>query len=268
MDLTSITSQFISGIWYFIPIFIIIFFIKTPWFKGWFGESIVNFFAWFSLNKNIYHRIPNVTLPAEAGTTQIDHIIVSVYGVFVVETKNLKGWIFGSPHQKTWTQKIFRHTKTFQNPLHQNYKHVKTLQSLLSLKDEQIHDVVVFIGDSTFKIDMPENVAYGSGYIKFIKSKKQQVISESEVQEIKEKIQNNRLARSFETVKVHINNVRKIIDDKAKKSTGIPDCPRCGRAMVLREVKKGINAGKTFWGCEKFPRCRGLIDSNNKLPNN
>ena len=111
MDPVSIISHFISGIWYFLPILIIIVFLKTPWFKGWFGEAIVNLLALLLLDKNRYHRINNVTLPSENGTTQIDHIIVSVYGVFVVETKNMKGWIFGSADQSTWTQKILDNTR-------------------------------------------------------------------------------------------------------------------------------------------------------------
>jgi hypothetical protein len=56
--------------------------------------------------------------------------------VFVVETKNMKGWIFGSATQPFWTQKIFRSNYKFQNPLHQNYKHVKTLQALPGLGDQ------------------------------------------------------------------------------------------------------------------------------------
>jgi restriction system protein len=83
-----------------------------------------------------------VTLPTEDGTTQIDHVIVSRYGVFVIETKNLKGWIFGSPQQKTWTQKIYRHTTKFQNPLHQDYKHTQTLQAALELDPEKIFPVI------------------------------------------------------------------------------------------------------------------------------
>ena len=65
------------------------------------------------LDKNEYHFIKNVTLPIENGTTQIDHIIVSVYGVFVVEAKNMKGWIFGSSNEPMWTQKIYKHSNKF-----------------------------------------------------------------------------------------------------------------------------------------------------------
>ncbi len=78
------------------------------------------------LDKGRYHLVKNVTLPTEDGTTQIDHLIVSRYRVFMVETKNMKGWIFGSVKQREWTQKIFKHFLKFQNPLHQHYKHVTT----------------------------------------------------------------------------------------------------------------------------------------------
>lgn len=261
MDHLSIISHFIKGFWFVFPFIIIIALLKTPWFKGMFGEAIVSFFAWMRLDKNRYHRINNVTLPAENGTTQVDHIIVSIYGVFVVETKNMKGWIFGSREQKTWTQKIYRHTNTFQNPLHQNYKHVKTLQSILGFKDEQMHSVVVFIGDSTFKTDMPENVIYGLGYIRHIKSKTQKVISEAKVMEIKNQIENIRLEKSFETSRAHIANVENIV--KLKKNNCTPECPRCGGEMALKEVKKGPNVGKKFWGCVRFPRCKGLVQAKN-----
>jgi len=134
MDFSPIISQMMSVLWYLIPIAILLAVLKSPWFKGVFGEFIVNTSAKLMLDKNEYHFIKNVTLPIENGTTQIDHIIISVYGVFVVETKNMKGWIFGSPNQPMWTQKIYKHSNKFQNPLHQNYKHVKALEQLLGLK--------------------------------------------------------------------------------------------------------------------------------------
>jgi len=65
--------------------------LKSPWFKGWIGELQVNLITKFSLDKNVYRLIKNVTIPTNGGTTQIDHVIVSRFGVFVVETKNLRG---------------------------------------------------------------------------------------------------------------------------------------------------------------------------------
>ncbi|MFA7054578.1 MAG: restriction endonuclease [Kiritimatiellia bacterium] len=39
-----------------------------------------------------------------------------------------------------------------------------------------------------------------------------------------------------------------------------PACPKCGSAMVLRTAKKGANAGGQFWGCSRYPECRGIIN--------
>jgi len=250
------TNQVMGILWFLIPIFIILTIVKTAWFKGLVGEFIVNVSSNFFLDKEIYHLVKNVTLPTEDGSTQIDHIIVSKFGVFVIETKNMKGWIFGSPHQKTWTQKIYKHSSKFQNPLHQNYKHIKTLESLLGLNEQQIHSMIVFVGDSTFKTKMPENVTYGRGYIRLIKSKLQPVLSAAEVKEITNKIQSGRLTASFKTNREHVAHVKNIV---AKKENSKP-CPKCGSSMILRTTKKGDNVGKKFWGCSSFPKCRGIVN--------
>ena len=108
IDYTSTIWNAISSFWYFIPLLILVGILKSPWFKGYIGEVIVNFAIKVRLDKDEYHLIKNVTLPTEDGTTQIDHILVSSKGVFVVETKNMKGWIFGSEKQRQWTQKIYK----------------------------------------------------------------------------------------------------------------------------------------------------------------
>ena len=38
-----------------------------------------------------------------------------------------------------------------------------------------------------------------------------------------------------------------------------PACPSCGSSMVRRTAKQGANAGKAFWGCNNYPRCRGIV---------
>ena len=130
MDITPIINQLLSMLWYLIPLALLAGLFKLPWFKGVLGEFQVNLLLNLFLSKDKYHLIKNVTLPTEDGTTQIDHILVSQYGVFVIETKNMKGWIFGSSNQKQWTQKIFKHSSKFQNPIHQNYKHIKHLKAV------------------------------------------------------------------------------------------------------------------------------------------
>jgi restriction system protein len=258
MDFSPIISQIVGILWYLMPIAILAGILKSPWFKGVVGEFIVNFSEKLLLDKEKYHLVKNVTLPTEDGSTQIDHVIVSEFGVFVVETKNMKGWIFGSPNQKTWTQKIYKNSNKFQNPLHQNYKHVKTLELLLGLNERQVHSVIVFVGDSTFKTEMPENVTYGGGYARYIKSKRTPVLTQSQVTEVLEIIEHGRLTPSFKTNREHVRHVKNIVAEKENNDS--PSCPKCGSAMILRETKKGQNVGNKFWGCTKFPQCRGIMN--------
>jgi restriction system protein len=230
--------------------------LKSPWFKGMTGEALVNLAAWLFLVRQDYRLIRNVTLPTDEGTTQIDHIIVSRYGVFVIETKNMSGWIFGGPHQKTWTQKIFRQTFKFQNPLHQNYKHTKVLEERLGIDPKALFSVIVFIGDSTFKTPMPENVTEAWGYVRYIKSKREVLLLESEVTRISEAIEAGRLAPSIKTHRAHVQHLRSARSEPRASDTRT--CPKCGRPMVLREAKQGARAGQAFWGCSGFPKCRGV----------
>lgn len=229
MDLDPIFQPMITSLWYLIPVILIGGLIKSPWFKGKVGEFLVNFSARHFLDKNDYHLIKNVTLPTEDGTTQIDQIIVSRYGVFVVETKNMKGWIFGNARQKFWTQKIFRHSQKFQNPLHQNYKHVKNLQSLLGLSDQQIHSVVVFVGSSSFKTPMPENVTQGMGYIRYIRTKKEPVLSLEQVADVQRKLASGRLKASFATDRAHARYVRGLVAERY----GVSPSRSSGRGLKL-----------------------------------
>jgi len=109
---------------------------------------------------NEYRRYNNVILKTPDGTTQIDHILISPFGIFVIETKDYKGWIFGDAHQKQWTQSLIGRGYSsvkyqFQNPIHQNYKHVKAVQGFLGVEPKALFNVVVFVGTAEFK-DRPE----------------------------------------------------------------------------------------------------------------
>lgn len=256
MDFSPIIQQVFNALWYLIPLAILAGIFKSPWFKGIAGEFLVNTAARLFLPKDEYHLIKDVTLQTDDGTTQIDHIIVSRYGVFVIETKNMKGWIFGSANQKTWTQKIYKHSNKFQNPLHQNYKHVKSLEALLDIPAFAIHSLMVFVGDSTFKTTMPDNVTYAGGYIRHIKSRREVVLSQADVDAVITQIEQRRLQRGLATNRQHVSHLRQ---KKESSAPVTPLCPKCGGKMVLRTAKKGNNSGNEFWGCETFPACRGVM---------
>ena len=220
MDFTSLLSSLIDvffSAWYLVAILVVLSIVSTAWFKGVMGELMITVFIRWKLNKHVYHLINNVTLPTEDGTTQIDHIIVSIYGVFVIETKNLRGWIFGRPNQKTWTLQRYKKRYLFQNPLRQNYKHIKALQSTSNLEDKQLHSLVVFVGDSEFKTAMPENVIYGGRFIQFIESKTEKLLSPKRVIEITQAIEANRLSRTLKTQRAHVLHVKRLIADKQRQ---------------------------------------------------
>jgi len=195
--------------WWVIPSMLVVATLKTAWFKGLVGEALVRFVAWVRLPKSVYHRLHNVTLRTHDGTTQIDHVFISCFGVFVVETKNMKGWIFGSERQAFWTQKMFKKSFRFQNPLRQNYKHVKALEETLAVPPKSIHSVVAFVGGSKFKSPMPTNVTRRGGYISYIKSFSEPVLSETQVKSALDKLMSSRLEPNRKTQRQHVRQLKK-----------------------------------------------------------
>ncbi|GGQ04897.1 nuclease-related domain-containing protein [Shewanella litoralis] len=257
MGLIEILINAALQVWYIFPVILLTYITTTPWFKGLWGEFQVNMLL-KRLPKNEYHRLKNITLPTDNGTTQIDHIVVSQFGVFIVETKNMKGWIFGSANEKQWTQKIYHYSSKFQNPIHQNYKHLKTLEALLNINIDALFSVVVFIGKSEFKTDMPDNVTHASGCLSYIRSHSVELLDPQQVLDIINNIESGCLARGFATNQAHKVHVKEIIKQKTDQKL----CTKCGSYMVLREAKKGQNAGSTFWGCSSFPKCRAVEKFN------
>ena len=340
-------------------------------FKGFLGETVINVAMWLKLEKDVYHRLNGITLPrANGGSTQIDHIIVSIYGIFVIETKNYKGWIYGSENQRQWTQVFQNGSKfKFQNPLRQNYLHIKTLADLLGLELSYFHSMIAFIGECELKTrdELPEYVLT-SGMVSYVKEKQNKILTEDEVASIVAQINSNRFSKSWRTNREHkaylkdkhsnsSKNTNKqpsdntndkpvakvahesipepIVKETAKRAilksrevhrwsgqTDIessdlpidsmdtqqadiqhtitshdiadkvfltpfeivesepkvnepatievidhtadliqtPTCPRCNGEMIKRVAKKGLNQGQTFFGCSKFPKCRGVVN--------
>jgi len=139
------------------------------------------------LSKNFtgasYHLLNNITLPFDNGTTQIDHVLVSKSGIFVIESKHYSGWIFANSSSPTWTQVKFKQKYKFQNPLRQNYKHIKAIQNLLDfVPSEHIHSVVVFTGDAVFKTELPKGVMHIKELTQYISQVNSEVITENRLQ--------------------------------------------------------------------------------------
>ena len=227
-------------------------------FKGWFGEQKTEFNLWFSLDKKLYRRFHDVIIPSSNGTTQVDHILVSPFGLFIVETKNLKGWIYGSESQPKWTQVVYKNKYSFQNPLKQTYRQKKVLSKFLDVEESHIETVVCFVGDSKFKTDLPSNVL-SSGLGRYIKQFQDTVLSNDEVERICS------LLISTEGKISKREHIRSLQDRHSSDTV----CPRCGSDLVERTVKQGSRAGSHFLGCSSYPKCRFTkeIESNNKKGN-
>lgn len=208
-----ILSQLFSTFWWVILAFVAIGIIKAfkPFIKGKVGEFAVALHVKLYLKDPAYILLNDCTLPDEqSGTTQIDHILLSPYGIFIIETKNYKGWIFGSERQKMWTQKIFKNSYKFQNPLHQNYKHQKVLEQVLAdiIGAEYLHSVIVFMPDCEFKTDMPVNVFRGAAWVYYVKNFKAEVIPAMKLKRIQLRIEKEVLEKSWKTNRIHVENLK------------------------------------------------------------
>lgn len=168
------------------------------------GELLVNNILNKYFAKKDYYLIKNVTLPISGGTTQIDHVLVSTKGIFVIETKHYSGWIFGGSKQQKWTQIIYRNKNKFQNPLYQNHRHVKELQRYFAfLPESSFKSIIVFTGNGKLKTQMPENVLYSGDLVSYIRKFNNEIISFNRVFFIVGKLEFCRKEISHKTDKEH-----------------------------------------------------------------
>lgn len=157
-----------------------------------------------------FHLMNHVTLRMEDGTTQVDHILLSRFGIFVIETKDYGGWIFANASDKTWTNVRFRQRYTFQNPIHQNFRHVLAVQNLLEfIPKETIRSVVVFCGSAEFKTDIPNGVVRVDDLLDYLRQFSTEVIALNRLQYAVGRLETSRLALSGETDVEHIANLKR-----------------------------------------------------------
>jgi hypothetical protein len=148
------------------------------------GEALVSqSLLEYCKNKDA-HVLNCITLRLDDGsTTQIDHVLISTKGVFIIETKHYKGWIFGDSKSKKWTQITRANRYEFQNPVFQNYKHVKAIKRIFDfLEPTFIHNIVVSSGDATFKTPKIEDVCHIKELIPTIEKYSEGALSLNRVQ--------------------------------------------------------------------------------------
>lgn len=157
-----------------------------------------------------YVIVNDVYLPTREGeTTQIDHVIVSRYGIFVVETKNWTGWIFASGDSSRWTQSVYRKKSSFQNPIRQNYKHICELSRNLRIDKRYFISIVAVTGDCKFKTDMPDGVMFSRHAVEYVRSFDQPIMESGQVQEIVKALRDRQKAIPESVKRAHVANLRR-----------------------------------------------------------
>lgn len=246
----------------------------------------------------------NVYIPKDDGTTsEIDLVFITQKGIFVIESKNYSGWIFGSEDQGYWTATLRGQKNRFYNPIKQNKTHIKWLKNYLNC-DMTTFSLIVFSDRCELKkltVKSPDvRVIHRErlfANIREIWSQYPDIISDKQVNDIYEElkpltnvditVRQNHIADikrkydkpvyaptkqpavppaySSEDIPAPDMTVRSVDDilaaaseenQKTPDKPQDPICPRCGSALVLRQAKKGKNAGNSFYGCSAFPKCR------------
>jgi len=195
-------------------------------------------------------------------TTQIDHLVISRYGIFVIETKNVHGKIYGSENKEFWSQylpdigyKRFGNTQMHElrNPLWQNAGHIRALRKHLG-HDVPIQGIIAFSNDSDLNITSSQPVLYWHEVIPYIESFTTAVLSDEEVIRINEKVQ-NLVDTAPESRQLHLTNIAR---NKERRYQAISSgkCPLCGGKLVPRTGKYG-----RFYGCSNYPQCKFTLDN-------
>jgi hypothetical protein len=150
------------------------------------GEQEIAHILAEGLSYKDYFIFNNLTIPSDHnGSSQIDHLVVSKFGVFVIESKDYKGWIFGSKDQDNWTQSLpgGKNKFQFQNPIRQNWSHIMSLRTLMPfIPESAFQSIVVFTDSCEIKTPPIESVVHSEELIECVKKHTENKVSENDLQ--------------------------------------------------------------------------------------
>ena len=201
----------------------VVFRILQPRIKGYLGEkSVATILSLLPSDK--YKIINDLLIEVDGRTIQIDHLVVSIYGIFVIETKNYKGRITGSDNSDYWTKNMFGNKYTFYNPIRQNKSHVLALSKQLGFSLNKFIPIIVFSNGAELKVNTTHNVIYTTQINRVIKEYSEIKFSETDIQKLYDKISLLNIV-SPEVRKQHVLEIQNTIATKRHLiQQGI--CPR------------------------------------------
>lgn len=193
-----------------------------------------------------YRVFNDVYVNVQGRSVQIDHIVVSPYGIFVIETKSYTGWVYGTDYSEFWTKNMYGAKFRFRNPIKQNYGHKKALIHLSGLPDDKFISIVVFQQSASIRCQTQSKVVYANQLIPTIESYRIPKLSLNELSVFCSKLNQSNITDK-DKEKKHYQRVRQEIENR--RHVGI--CPHCGGFLIERN---GVNG--RFIGCSNFPKCR------------
>ena len=201
--------------------------------------------------KNELKKLPNdkylilndVMIEDNNTTYQIDHIVVSEFGIFVIETKQYNGYIVGNEYEKKWKQ---NNKFYINNPTHQNYGHIKALENVLKLEGNKFVPIVCIPSTAKIQVKSKSHVLHIDELNETILSHKEKIIDNyREIYKIIDSL--NIVDRDKR--KKHVEYAKKIKDNQFVN--GEEYCPKCGGKLIKRRGKYG-----DFLGCSNYPKCK------------
>lgn len=228
--------------------------LKMSMWKGKYSERLVHK-KMLQLSDE-YTIFNNLLFESNGRSTQIDHIVVSPYGVFVIETKGYKGWILGGENSEYWTQVIYKSKHKFYNPIKQNEGHVRFLRHLFKCPvDFPFIPIVVFNNSAELKVHVSNHIVVNRCNLNWAISQYQDIIlNATQIDWIINSIQRYYTIANKEEIRQHKQNV-KDRQYRAKNLIRQGVCPQCGGQLVLRNGRYG-----SFYGCSNFPKCKFTLN--------
>lgn len=226
---------------------------KAPQDKGPLGEYLVKHVLNNTLTSTGYPLFMNLIVPncaSRVGTAEIDALMLAREGIYVFESKNYGGWIFGSADEHNWMASYSKAKKyPFYNPILQNRTHVKALAAYLGLPEGVFHSYIVF----SQRCELKKVPAATDKYVVCKRPDLRKVLTRDmkrhtrcftweEVKELNRKVRALAEAAGENAREEHVEQV------KAAQQV----CPRCGRVLVERHRKKD---GVAFVACSGWPEC-------------
>ena len=191
-----------------------------------------------------YTVINDIYLKVGEKICQIDHIVVSMYGIFVIETKQYNGIITGSKYDAKWVRHIGNEEIYYSNPIRQNYGHVKLLCELLNLDENQVFNIVCIPSGAKLKINHDGELVRYYNILEKILSYKEKILFN--INEIIYNIENNNI-KDKDKRKEYVQKLK----NSNKNLIQLNKCPFCGSNLIKKNGKFG-----KFIGCTNYPRCK------------